>query len=219
MPNKHLIAQNCCNFLYPVRTLVQGASILSFHYAYPEAVSMNYGLGKVISYDETGFLGRDDDLYARQAWNFMLSGGGVFDNLDYSFSVGHEDGLDSEANGPGGGSSALRNRLRILNEFLKGLPLAEMQPDANVVKHAGGVWTHTLSSASGQYAMYVDGGGPANVELSLPAGEYSFTWIDVDTGAAKDKGTFQHPGGDFVMKAPEFRRGIALKFRRNQGQQ
>jgi hypothetical protein len=219
MPNKHLIAQNCCNFFYPVRNVVQGASILSFHYAYPEAVSMNYGLGKVISYDETGFLGRDDDVYARQAWNFMLSGGGVFDNLDYSFSVGHEDGLDSEANGPGGGSSALRNGLRILSEFLKGLPLVEMQPDANVVKHAGGVWTHTLSNASGQYAMYVDGDGPAEVELRLPAGEYSFTWIDIATGSTKGNGTLQHSGGDYVMKTPEFRRGIALKLWRNQRRQ
>ena len=59
----------------------------------------------------------------------MLSGGGVFDSLDYSFSVGHEDGTDTEPNGPGGGSAELRRRLRILSEFLQGLPLVELAPD------------------------------------------------------------------------------------------
>ena len=34
----------------------------------------------------------------------MLAGGSVFDALDYSFSVGHEDGTDAEPNGPGSGS-------------------------------------------------------------------------------------------------------------------
>src|SRR5206468_11999922 len=104
LPNHHLIAQNCCNFGYPMREVIVGVSVLNFHYAYPEAALLNYGLGKALSYDETGFLGRADETYARQAWNFMLAGGGVFDSLDYAFSVGEEDGMDKEANGQGGGS-------------------------------------------------------------------------------------------------------------------
>ena len=80
---------------------------------------MNYGLGKAISYGETGFLGPDDAEYRRQAWNFMLSGGSIFNSLDYSFSVGHEDGSDTEPNGPGCGSPALRRQLRILSDFLQ----------------------------------------------------------------------------------------------------
>jgi hypothetical protein len=76
LANKHLIAQDCCNFRYAVKDKLPGVSIVNFHYAYPEAASLNYGLGKALSYDETGFLGRDDDAYARQAWNFMLSAEG-----------------------------------------------------------------------------------------------------------------------------------------------
>ena len=41
----------------------------------------------------------------------MLAGGSVFDGLDYSFIVGHEDGTDTEPNGPGGGSPELRKEL------------------------------------------------------------------------------------------------------------
>ncbi len=207
---RHLVAQNCCNFVYPVKAILSGVSVVNFHYAYPEAAALNYGLGVALSYDETGFLGREDEKYARQAWNFMLSGGGVFDSLDYSFSVGHEDGKDTEANGPGGGSVELRRRLRILSEFLNGLPLVEMHPDFNAVKHGGGVVPHVLSSAKGVYAIYVDGKGPADITFSLPAGDYSISWLDIITGEAKDGGIIRGGEGR-VMKSPVFEDGIAIR--------
>jgi hypothetical protein len=211
---QHLIAQNCCNFVYAIRKVLPGVSVVNFHYAYPEAAVLNYGLGKALSYDETGFLGREDEKYARQAWNFMLSGGGIFDNLDYSFSVGHEDGKDTEANGPGGGSPDLRRRLRILSEFMRGLPLVELAPDFNTLKHAGGVVIHMLSSSKGEYAMYVDGKGPTEIVLTLAAGEYAVSWMDVVTGQARDMPGVWHSGGDWTLKSPEFREGIALRVRR-----
>ena len=213
LANKHLIAQDCCNFRYAVKDVLPGVSIVNFHYAYPEAASLNYGLGKALSYDETGFLGRDDDAYARQAWNFMLSGGGVFDHLDYSFSVGHEDGTDLERNGPGGGSLGLRKRLRILSEFLRGLPLVEMSPDFSLVKHARGVVTHALSSARGEYAVYVDGKGPTEITLQLSAGEYEVWFVDVGTGESLGTTTV-NGAAERVVKSPEFRNGIALRVRR-----
>lgn len=214
LPNKHLIAQNCCNFVYSVRDVLPGVSIVNFHYAYPEAAILNYGLGKALSYDETGFLGREDDKYARQAWNFMLSGGGIFDHLDYSFSVGHEDGKDLEANGPGGGSPELRKRLRILSEFLHGLPLVEMHPDFSTVKHAGGVVTHMLTSAKGESAMYIDGSGPAEIVLNLPRGQYEISWTDVVQGGTTAGGNFHHDGGEKSLKTPQFSHGIAMHLHR-----
>jgi len=214
LPSRHLIAQNCCNFRYAVKQELPAVSVLNFHYAYPEAALLNYGLGKALSYDETGFLGRADESYARQAWNFMLSGGGIFDNLDYSFNVGHEDGSDTEPNGPGGGSAALRHRLRVLSEFLRALPLVEMAPDFALVKHAGGVVTHVLSSRQGEYAMYVDGSGAAEITLNLPAGKYELSWVDVESGSVKKTVKVQHRGGDWVVTSPEFSNGIAVRIRR-----
>ena len=214
LPNHHLIAQNYCSFRLPVRQLVPGVSIVNFHYAYPEAVLLNYGLGKAVSYDETGFLGRDDALYRRQAWNFMLSGGSVFDGLDYSFSVGHEDGSDAEPNGPGGGSPALRRQLRILSEFLRTLPLEDLAPDTRTTKHAAGVYARVLSHPGRDYGMYFDGSGPAEVTLDLPAGQYAGDWMDVETGAVKRHEFFRHAGGDKVLESPEFKGGIALRLHR-----
>jgi hypothetical protein len=214
LPNKHLIAQNYCNFRFPVAKLLAGVSIVNFHYAYADAVLLNYGLSKAIAYDETGFLGRDDTVYARQAWNFMLSGGSTFNNLDYSFTVGHEDGTDAEPNGPGGGSPELRRRLRILSEFLAMLPLADLGPDLHTVKHAASVGAHVLSDPGHVYAMYLDGRGPTNVILDLPKGDYSSEWMNIGTGGIEKAEKFHHAGGDKTVSTPNFENGIALRLNR-----
>jgi hypothetical protein len=214
LPNRHLIAQNYCNFRLPIRDLIPGADIVNFHYAYPEAASGNYGLGKAISYDETGFLGREDSAYRRQAWNFLLSGGSVFDSLDYSFTAGHEDGSYSGANGPGGGSAELRRQLHFLREFLDSFSLAELRPDPGVVKRSSGVTTRVLSSAGKEYAIYLDGAGPADLTLTLPLGQYSAEWINVETGKIDLREIFRHSGGEKQLTSPPFRDGIALRVKR-----
>ena len=214
LPKQHLLAQNYCNFRFPVRDVPAAISIVNFHYAYPEAVTLNYGLGKALAYDETGFLGQDDNLYRRQAWNFMLSGGSIFDGLDYSFSVGREDGSDSAPNGPGGGSPALRRQLRVLAEFLGTRPLVEMQPDQHSARHVAGAYARVLSSASGEYAIYLDGRGPADLTLNLPPGRYSGEWLDPETGHAEPLAPLQHPAGDAVLHPPPFEHGMALRLSR-----
>jgi hypothetical protein len=191
LPNKHLIAQNYCNFYFPVRTLLPQASIVNFHYAYPQAALDNYGLDKAIGYDETGFLGREDGVY-------------------YSFSVGHEDGGDREANGPGGGSATLRQQLAILERFLERFSLTEIRPDRGVVKHAAGVAARVLSNPGREYAIFLDGSGPTELTLDLPKGHYSAEWINVATGALLHTESFGHAGGSRVLLSPKFTDGVAL---------
>jgi hypothetical protein len=211
LPNRHLIAQNYSNFRAPVRTLLPNIDIVNFHYAYPDAVTLNYGLNKAISYDETGFLGRDDDAYRRQAWNFMLSGGSIFDALDYSFTVGHEDGSYSEPNGPGGGSPALRHQLHILSQFLQSFSLADLRPDTRTVKHAAGAAARVLSNPGKEYAIYLDGIGPAVLTLELSPGNYSSEWLNVATGNIEQLEKFTHKGGAKTLQSPAFQNGIALR--------
>lgn len=209
LPHKHLMAQNYCDFGLPIQELIPGVSIVNFHYAYPDAVAANYGMGKAIAYDETGFLGNEDKGYLRQAWNFMLSGGSVFDGLDYSFTVGHEDGTDAPPNGPGGGSPTLRRQLGILSDFMRRLPLVDLTPDTRTVKHAGATYARVLSKP-GLYAMYFDGNGPANITLDLPAGEYAGEWVDTKTGKRQPLVKFEHAGGQKILPTPAFENGIAL---------
>jgi len=211
LPWKHLIAQNYCNFRFPVRTLLPQAQIINFHYAYTQAALENYGVGKAIAYDETGFLGRDDQAYLRQAWNFLLSGGSTFDSLDYSFSPGHEDGTDSEPNGPGGGSVAFRHQLSILQTFLNRFSLLDLHPDLQTVQRAAGVQARVLSNPGHEYAIYLDGNGPTELTLVLPKARYSEEWIDIRTGAPLRSASFSHPGGPISLQSPKFTNGIALR--------
>lgn len=211
LPNRHLVSQNISNFRHPVRDVIPVVSIVSFHYAYPEAVGWNYGIGKAISCDETGFLGRDDEPYRRQAWNFMLSGGGVFDGLDYSFSPGHEDGSDDRPNGPGGGSAEFRRQLGVLSDFLQTLPLANLLPDAQVVLNSPGVVARALSSPGHFYAIYLDGDGPAEVTLALPQGHFHAEWLDVKSGTITRSEDLENRSGRIVLYSPGFKSGIALK--------
>jgi hypothetical protein len=214
LPNRHLIAQNYSNFRLPVRKLLPHVDVVNFHYAYSEVVSLNYGLGKAISYDETGFLDREDDAYRRQAWNFMLSGGSTFGALDYSFTTGHEDGSFAEPNGPGGGSPALRHQLQILSQFLRSFSLVDLRPDARTVNHAAGATARVLSNPGKQYAIYLDGNGATELTLELPRGQYSCEWVNVKTGTIEQLEGFTHEGGKKMLTSPAFQSGIALRLKR-----
>jgi len=211
LPNKHLIAQNYANFRFPVRQLLPGIDIVNFHYAYAEAALENYGLDKAIAYDETGFLGRDDAAYRRQAWNFLLSGGSTFDSLDYSFSPGHEDGSDLELNGPGGGGPTLRRQLAILRKFLERFSVLNLQPDQQTVRHSAGSSSRVLSYPGREYAIYLDGSGPCELTLNLPKGLYSAEWVNVATGELQRSESIHHAGGTTVLISPKFDGGMALR--------
>ncbi len=89
----------------------------------------------VIGDNETGFAGTGDTHYRMEGWEFILAGGGLYNNLDYSFTVGHEDGTftypDSQ---PGGGSAALRRQLKVLKEFIHSFDFLRMKPDKTVIR-------------------------------------------------------------------------------------
>lgn len=91
-PAKHLIAQNIANGSDKIDNPNPAVSIFNFHYANPDAVKLNYNLDKVIGDDETGFKGTDNLPYRTEGWHFLLAGGGMYDNLDYSFTADQENG-------------------------------------------------------------------------------------------------------------------------------
>ncbi|HEV7347292.1 DUF6298 domain-containing protein [Telluribacter sp.] len=184
LANKHLISQNISNFSYPITEADPNISIFTFHYALPEAVRENYHLNRVIGFNETGFAGSKNETYRRQAWRFMMVGGGLFNQLDYSYSVGSESGQDTSYKAPGGGSPALRAQFKIMKNFLNGLNLPTLQPDLSVVKAAPGTHTTALSDGKSQWVIYLEQvsvkGYP--LTLNLPRGTYQAEWMDVTTG-------------------------------------
>ena len=119
---KHLIAQNWANGSSVIERPNPLVSLFSFHYSRPPAsVAMNWKIGKAIGNNETGFDGSADSTYRIQGWDFLMAGGALYNNLDYSFTVGHEDGgFAPPAETPGGGSAALRRQLQHLRSFFGG---------------------------------------------------------------------------------------------------
>ena len=102
--------------------------------ARPRVIAENARLNKAIGDDETGFRGTADRPYRTEGWAFLLAGGSVYSNLDYSFTADHEDGTAGVvAPTPGGGGPALRSQLAILKRFLAGFDFLKMVPDRSVI--------------------------------------------------------------------------------------
>lgn len=214
LPNKHLIAQNISNFRYAIDQPDPNISIFNFHYAYPEAASANLGLKKAIGLDETGFMPKVDFHYRSQAWKFMLAGGALYNNLDYSFTVGHEDGSYSIDEGtPGWGHSGYRNQLKIMKNFIESFDFIRMKPDNSILKLTSGKLTdfQVLAEPGKQYAVYLENGSQAEFELQLPDGEYIAEWINPVTGNTEHTDTFNTQNGIVKLNYTELQDDIALR--------
>jgi hypothetical protein len=217
-PTKHLVSQNIANGKAKVTNPHPAVSIFNFHYASPpDAVGMNYGLNKVMGDNETGFKGTNDTHYRMEAWEFILAGGGLYNNLDYSFVAGREDGtFVYPKTQPGGGNPALRRQLKVLKDFIHGFDFLRMKPDHSVVQ--GGLpdqaRARALVEPGRQYAIYVFGGNQAHLVLDLPAGDYAAEWINTMSGAIDKKDALKHAGGTVTLVSPAYAQDIALRVRR-----
>jgi hypothetical protein len=213
----HLIAQNIANKTKKVVEPNHHVSIFNFHYAKPPiSVVENYGLNKVIADDETGFAGSDPEPYRREGWDFIIAGGAVYDNLDYSFTVGYEDGT-AKINAPGGGGPVLRRQLEVLKDFINSFNFTRMKPDGSIIKSTlpQNATARALVEQGRAYAIYINGANVADLALELPAGAYRAQWINTKTGTADKEETFQHEAGNRTLISPAYTEDIALRILRS----
>ena len=201
---KHLIAQNIANKGKKVDKPNPNVSILNFHYAKPpNTVAENYGLERVLGDDETGFAGSEPKAYRLEGWDFIIAGGGIFDNLDYSFAVGHEDGTN-KIDAPGGGGPVFWKQMGILREFINGFDFIKMRPANSVIK--GGVpakaTARVLAQTGKAYAIYVNGGSETKLVVDLPKGKYTAEWVNTKTGKVDKAERFEHNGGKRTIGSP-----------------
>jgi hypothetical protein len=167
-----------------------------------------------------------------EGWDFLLAGGGLYNNLDYSFTAGHEDGTfalpDKQ---PGGGGKELRKQLRVLKDFIYGFDFVKMKPDKKTVhgKAPAGLSVRGLSEPGKQYAFYLRPRVPKKDEkfevksrktgevvlrLALPTGEYRAEWLEPATGKVLKDETFTADGKERALEAPAFAEDVALRVRR-----
>ena len=227
-PARHLISLNIANGRKKVEKPHPAVSIFNFHYCVPpDTVAMNYGLDRVIGENETGFRGKADVLYRTEAWDFLIAGGGLYNNLDYSFTPKHPEGTFREYGSPGGGSAELRKQLGVLREVLYGFEFVKMKPDNSVLRNVSPELTASALVESGRsYAVYLHVPLPkkpkdlskhlqsdiqATVGLRLSKGDYTAEWIDTKTGRVAKSERFTHGKGDRKLQSPRFDNDIALR--------
>ncbi|MCB0688060.1 MAG: cellulase family glycosylhydrolase [Saprospiraceae bacterium] len=200
-PKKHLLAQNFSNFKEILTEVNDDIDILNFHYAWPEAVSQNYGWNRPVNFDESGFAGSSDSIYLQQAWSFMLSGGAIFNNLDYSFYPGRESGT-GENDAPGGGSNILRKQLKFLKEFLSAFDYVKMKPANELILHSPGLETYCLAETGTAYAIFGYGRNQGLLEINLAKGNFEIIIYNPDNMQKLSQKSFEHQGGNFILDIP-----------------
>ncbi len=240
-PKKHLIAQNYANGFEFIRRPNPAVSVLNFHYASPPiTVALNYDLMKPVALDEDGFEGTTDFPYRANAWEFILAGGAVYSNVDFSFTPDHPDGTYVVP--PvltHGGSASSRTQLGILLKFMEGFDFLRMVPDTSFIKggaRRGELLTYNwrqnglswrlreetpearvwaLAEKGKAYAVYLRGAYTSSLTLELPAGSYQAEWLNTKTGAVERSARFSARGGNYTLAAPAYFEDIALRVKRS----
>jgi hypothetical protein len=209
--HRHLLTQNIANRSKKIEAAFPEVSVFNFHYASPPtAVALNYALKKAIGDNETGFKGTADDLYRTEAWEFILAGGALFNNLDYSFTVGHEDGTFAyPPTQPGGGNPGFRKQVKLLKDFIQSFDFVKMKPARDLLPKDADC--QMLAEPGSQYAAYFRGAAKLDFTLDLPAGDYRVLWLDVVTGREAAMRRVVHPGGPARFHVPEDLHECALK--------
>ncbi len=237
LPKKHLIAQNIANWSVKVEDPNEIVSIFNFHYSRPpDSVQLNYGLNRAISFDETGFDGTGDATYRVQGWDFLAAGGAIYDHLDFSFTVGHENGTYAyPPTQPGGGGVRLRKQLGFLNKVFSRIPdLLAMKPINDFLPKELPAETsaRVLGIEGRYYLLYVHHGRLEGVDPKkqlvidsreqklamqcvVPEGKWRITWLN--PGKTKTFGKQNvTSNGSLLLSSPAYHEDIAAIIERRQ---
>lgn len=215
LPKKHLIASN--------EAMVDDSAISVANFHYLRVSNMPdfdwlYHLNKVISMDETLILPHQEDINDMrvEAWDFLLRGGGVYNNLSYPFPHSRDS------------LGIARAQLRCLKTFLSAFRFTRMSPDKTAVDLKSKEATvRVLSEKGKQYAIYLHHsrlkqgaaiwGYDAIVQnfrdtlaLDIPSGNYWLKWVipssDLTLGEAKK---IHSTGRPIELLTPLFKTDIA----------
>jgi len=221
---RHMIARNYQNKACLISRGHPAVKIANFHYAEPESVHLNYRLNIAIADDETGFKGQNEAPYRHEAWDFIMSGGSVFNNLDYSYTVNSTAGTAKiTGKTPGFGGEKFRRQISFLKKFIEGFDIVRLAPLPEAVTGIGRPFTpdtrpaiiRIMAESGRQYAIYArEFGRQRKVYFGMPAGRYRYCMYDAVTGKKLKAGFFTQTGGpvslDFKGGSGEF----ALSIRR-----
>ncbi len=154
----------------------------------------------MIGFDESGFSGNEDETYRKQAWRFIMSGGGLFNSLDYSFTTDSPEGTAIQK-APGGGSRNLRRQLNILKGFIESFDFLKMKP-ITIAGQGDKIKVYHLAEVGKQHAFYFEDVDQGRISLPLPAGNYAIDLHSVEDGTIQSLGKKNHQGGELQLEIP-----------------
>lgn len=218
---RHLIALNIANVSATVTNPHPDVSILNFHYASPPtAVAANRDFPGVIAFDETS-NGTEALARRREAWAFLLAGGAVYDNLDWSFAISDPRGagavLQAERRYDG---RPVRHQLGVLKRFMDGLDFLHLTPAPENIFVAQEekdtpLPAYLLALRGSEYAAYLGASNAESLTISdVPSGNYVGGWTHPENGSLTPVSLRAHPGGDATFLVPPYHDDIALHLRR-----
>ena len=221
LSKKHLIASNESVVDDP------GVSIANYHYVKVRNMppfDWLYNLNKVLSMDETvgSVIHADVDDVRVEGWDFILRGGGVYNNLSWEYTPAKPQGTDS--------SRMIRRYLENLQKFMSGFDYIRMAPDNDAtLTGQPDAFVRVLSEKGRQYAIYVHHSKQTGIDwivgydaivkkfrdtlaFNIPAGTYIVKYIDPATGSLIGKASsFRHKGGQKLFYTPLFTTDIGLQ--------
>lgn len=226
LPKKHLIASNQAILSNP------SVDIANYHYVHipdlPRFDSLLL-LNKVIGMDETmgSLKDADADDVRVEAWDFILHGGGVYNNLSWEHTP------EKPAGTPG--ADTVHQYLGYLQKFISSFDYTKMKYSPELlIKTPGKAITRLLAAPGSQYALYIHHSKPDIAEpprgtavwkyeagrstfrdtaaLYLEAGRYTAQWYNPATGARIGKpAVWKQQKGSRTFHTPFFTTDIALK--------
>lgn len=241
LPKKHLIAQQIegpmggpCDY-----TSDPDVSVIVTQYAWEGsheqmgglmALDYEYDKNKPIDFNETDYYPTwyQGDRIADsrvEAWEFIVGGGGSFNQLNGLYTVRDPGGKNEE-------NAQLLRSLQNLRNFMYSFDFLKMRPDRSFI--TGGIplgtFARGMSEAGKQYAFYhhhstfgrstasykvTAGTYQEQLSVDLPEGSYQIDWIDPASGSVLDSGKFDHPGGKRTVSTPSHAVDVALRIKRN----
>ena len=190
MSKKHLISVDYMNEGQKIpeddlNYYYKNISIFNHHYdRNAKSVEYNYSkIERVFSFNETGLMPPSTPQYRIQGWKYIFSGGALYNNLDFTFQVGNEDGTGSTefiCDGYSGCTDPdVKYQLANLLKFMNSLNFIKMKPNFEAVAlNYGDENIYPLVNDGKEYSVYFEGGSRAKIKLIVPKGKWKITWYN-----------------------------------------
>jgi len=218
LPKKHLIAQNFANVYLRIENPFDAVSVYNFHYAYPpRSVMDNYQFSKVVAYDETS-RGSNAPEKRQEAWAFLLAGGAVYNNLDFSFATDDVTGLGRNAYGTRRSGKEVRDQLQVLIGEINSFDFVHSKPVDTLF--AGKLPAHLrvygLGLEGKDYLAYFTKDSTVNFRQAsfvVPAGTYQLQWIDPLDGKTIGEQRLTASSSGLKADLPEFSDDLVVRIK------